>query len=167
MQKKNIMMTIVYFIEIMQLLVLIVFLFLYKGLFMVGGFIALSLCMIIFTYRLFRQENVRGFKTRTTLILLISIIVFVVLLYSRPTYTFNEGKSLVYNQFLLDETYDYKVYGIGHNTIPSSYEELHAFQSNRLYYYRFINNEEYRYFVVEPMSGVAMDIGGEYWTDID
>lgn len=167
MQKKSKMKTIIYFIEIMQVLVLILFLFLYKGIFMVGGFIALSLCIIIFTYRLFRHENVRWFKTRAILILLIAIVIFVILLFSRPTYTFNDGKSLVYNHFLLDEEYEYKVYEIGHNTIPSNYEEINAFHSNRLYYYRFFKNDEYRYFIVEAMSGVVMEIGGEYWDNID
>jgi len=59
----------------MQVLVLILFLFLYKGIFMVGSFIGLSLIIIIFAYRLFGHENVRWFEIRATLILLSSIFV--------------------------------------------------------------------------------------------
>lgn len=167
MQKKIKMKQLIYVVEIIQVLVVILFLFIYKGIFLPGSFISLSLIIIIFNYRLFRHENARWFDIRVTIILLSSIIIFIILLLSRPTYTFNDGIDLVYNHFSLDETYEYKAYGIRYNTIPSNYEEIHAFHSNRVYYYRFFKNDEYRYFIVEPMSGVVMEMGGEYWTNID
>jgi uncharacterized membrane protein YjdF len=152
----------IWLVECIQIIIIIRFLFVYKGVYQVGAGVVLSLFICFVAYKLYTYKKVEKFKIRMTGLLILTILIPIILIGCRPEYTYEEGFELINSQFPYMSGAEYQKYDNGKNTIPVSGEETSFLIANRAYYYRFILNDEFKYFIVDPIRGIVSETE-EYW----
>ncbi|MCB2290546.1 hypothetical protein LGK97_12290 [Clostridium sp. CS001] len=133
----------------------------YTGIYEVGIFI-LFIFQPFWYKSLFRDQETY-LKLRVIAIVLISLILPLIIYFTLPTYTYNEGKQIVKeyvqssgNLIFIDISKD-------KDTVPLTANPKRLFVSDRAYYYGIKSTFNNKYFMVNPLTGKVIQLSEDYW----
>ncbi|MFS1518837.1 hypothetical protein V1503_20595 [Bacillus sp. SCS-151] len=130
---------------------------LYRGVFNMGILIPFLTTVVYFSYVYLIQGSMR--KRMNPSLIILFIIPLLLFIFFRPTYSFEQAKQLVYES-------GYDVSGIVvqneeryRDTVPIYTEDTRIFIDYRDYHFEV----DGRYFLVNPRSGVVIEMEQPYW----
>ena len=133
----------------------------YVGVYNVGIFILLLLQPLYYK-ALFRKEKTY-LQFKFISIILISFILPIIIYFTLPNYTYNEGKQIVEqyvhsstNLIFIDISKD-------KDTVPVINSPKQLFVFNREYYYGIKSTGANKYFMVNPLTGKVVQLSEEFW----
>lgn len=136
----------------------------YRGSYFVTIFIP---CLIQpYWYYMVLFRNQRNFlKIRIFGIVLISFILPLIIYYTIPNYTYNDGERVIEQYMNLDRKAVFINYSYSESTIPVLNCEESLLGSNREYYYGIKLDSENKYFTVNAVSGKVTQLSEAYWDE--
>lgn len=125
----------------------------------------LFLLQPIYYWRLFNKK-LSYFKTRLIGMGVISIILPLVIYFTLPNYTYQEGQQLVIQNIDPSENVKFIDLPSGRDTIPVINDTTPFSKSKRAYYYVISSTEGEKYFAVLPQTGKVTQLKEKYWGDL-
>ncbi|MDD4844108.1 MAG: hypothetical protein PHU31_07230 [Anaerotignum sp.] len=136
----------------------------YRGSYFVAIFIPFIIQPYWYYIALFRNQK-DYLKIRIISIVLISFILPLIIYYTIPNYTYNDGKRFIEQYMNLDRKADFISYSYGESTIPVLNCEKSLLGSNREYYYGVKLDKENKYVTVNAVSGKVTQLSEGYWDE--
>lgn len=128
--------------------------------------ILIFLPLIIIQPFIFRSLLSRGdtiSKVRIFLTILIYISIPVIIYFTLPKYTYNDGKDKIEESFKPDEKFEFIHNAPGQYTVPVIENAKQIFMKDREYYYIIEFTNETKYFIVNPITGESIELEERYW----
>ncbi|GCD11059.1 hypothetical protein [Clostridium tagluense] len=134
----------------------------YAGIYNIGIFI-LFLGQPIYYKALFKNQNAY-LKLKIIAMGLILFISPLIIYYTLPKYTYNEGKQIVQRYVHSSRNTVFIDISKEKDTVPLVNNPEQLFVSNRAYYYEIKSTIGNKYFMVNPLTGKVVQMPKDYWT---
>lgn len=134
----------------------------YAGVYEIGIFIPLIFQPFYYYKVLFREQKPYS-KWRIIVIGLISSILSLVIYFTLPNYTYNDGKQVVKEYVQSSGNPVFIDIPKNIDTVPIWNNPKRLFVSNRAYYYEIKSTVENKYFLVNPLTGEVDQLSNKYW----
>jgi hypothetical protein len=128
----------------------------YAGIYQVGIFS--PVIFQPFSYNALLRKQMSYFKLRIVGIALISLILPSIIYFTLPNYTYNEGKEMVERYVQPSENIEFIDICKDKDTVHLADNLKRLFVSNKAYYYEIKSNVDNKYFMVNPITGVAIQL---------
>ena len=133
----------------------------YIGIYQASIFIPLLL-QPIFYRKLFQSGEKLSLKSwKLSSMIMVSLLLPVLIWYTIPDYTYEEGKALV--EASMDESVDFPEQEFQSRTIPAMGRQKGILHSNRIYYYTVEADGVTSYHVVDPLTGEVQELEEDYF----
>lgn len=111
-------------------------------------------------------QSLPRFKYSAISLILISLLIIISFPTALPKYTYNEGKSLVYQRYNPEATCivnDNKIDTIQVTSFSKGFPKL-LFINDRFYYYKEVGiDDTERYFIVNPLTGEIIELKDDFY----
>jgi len=131
----------------------------YAGVYQVGIFY--PFIVQPFSYNALLRKQISYFKLRIVVIVLISLILPLMIYFTLPSYTYNEGKQMVEQYLHPSENIEFVDNAKNKATIPITGNPKGLFVNDKAYYYEVISTTNKEYFMVNPISGDVVQLSEE------
>ncbi|WP_304507804.1 hypothetical protein [Anaerotignum sp.] len=137
----------------------------YRGTYSVAIFIPFIIQPCWYYMVLFRKHRDYSKITKIKIIsiVLISFILPLIIYYTIPNYTYNDGKRFVEQYMNLDRKAEFINYSYSESTVPVLNCEKSLLGCSRKYYYGIKLDKENKYVTVNAVSGKVTQLSEGYW----
>jgi len=133
----------------------------YIGVYQASIFIPLLLQPILYN-KLFQSGEKLSLRSwKVSPLIAVSLLLPVLIWYTIPNYTYEEGKALV--EASMDESVDFPEQEFENRTIPAMGRQKGILHSDRIYYYTAEADGVTSYHVVDPMTGEVQELEEDYF----
>ena len=151
-------------ISIMEIIILRIFYLNYGAVISYGYFITLILMQSFWYFNLTspksKIQSSPRFKYSTILMFLLSLLIIISFPAALPKYTYNHGKTLVYQRYNPEATcivYDNNIRTIEVTSFPKGFPKA-IFINNRFYYYEVTTDDTNKYLILNPLTGETVEL---------
>jgi len=158
--RRNGIMILVLFLLIIEIYLIIDSIYKYKG---VQQVYILALIVAVLLYGCFRMlyQNKKENKVRIISAIVITIGICGMTILTRPTYSYEEGKVLV-EKYLESSDDSFIEVENDRMLVPVTYEKQHIFIGQFGYYYKYKDDINKLFFIVNPLTGKVSLLEDEF-----
>ncbi|MBS4537048.1 hypothetical protein GOQ27_01155 [Clostridium sp. D2Q-11] len=135
----------------------------YRGVYNIVVFIPLLFLPI--SYRMILKDHEIFLRWRIVTVMILSIALPLLIYFTLPKYTYNEGQKRVIEYLNTTEKVEFINYSRGEDTIPVMNNPKGFLIKDRTYYYHVKVLDKDRYFMVNPIMGKVGELPNAYWHD--
>lgn len=130
----------------------------YKNVYDVGLFLVFLIQPFWYSFLIVDAKDHPRWKIMISILL--TIILPIILYYSLPNYTYDDGREIIREKFNKDM--EFTDYSNSMDTIPISEKKKNFFTTERAYYYK-VYIDGYKYFIVNEETGELIELEQGYW----
>jgi hypothetical protein len=138
----------------------------YRGIYQLGWAITPFLFQIYFFIMQLKKDLIH-FKYRLVIIAFTTVCFSIVILFTLPSYTYNEGKQLVKQTLPLGSNTEFIDMPKNRDIVPLADDFRKLLIHNRAYYYRIKSAEGDKFFMVNPITGKIDRLSEDFYKVYD